>query len=130
VRYFFYFIVGLIALNFVGTEVILLKDLYSYQENWKFVGGAFESVFGLFMLNWVLVISGIVFVPTFLFTPTLPIELVVGRTIVWILAIISIPISIKLTKGMPKLARVFLPYFISVNLAGMWYLVWFPDFGG
>ena len=127
---FIFFIIGLLMLNFILSVYIPTLEYASLDANSPYVKQVFSANLAWFVTSWILVaLTGLVLIPGFLFLSTPFDDLMVLRITVWIFAMVSIPLTIKLTPKLPKISRIFLVYFIAVNIASIGFIIWNPDFG-
>ncbi len=117
-------------LNFILSVYIPTLEYASLDANSPYVKQVFSANLAWFVTSWILVApTGLVLIPGFLFLSTPFDDLMVLRITVWIFAMVSIPLTIKLTPKLPKISRIFLVYFIAVNIASIGFIIWNPDFG-
>ena len=131
IKYFIFFIIGLLILNFILSVYIPILEYASLDANSPYVKQVFFANLAWFVTSWILVApTGGVLIPGFLFLSTPFDDLVVLRITAWIFAMVSIPLTIKLTPKLPKISRIFLTYFIAVNIASIGFIIWNTKFGG
>ena len=130
VKYFIFFIIGILILNFIVSVYIPVLEFASKDGVSQYVEVVFYSKTAWFITSWILVApTGLVLIPGVPSALTPSSIWVFLRIILWTLAIVSIPLTIKLTPELPKVARIFVAYFVAVNIAAVGFIVWSPDFG-
>ncbi|HUT05528.1 MAG TPA: hypothetical protein VMW74_02415 [Nitrosopumilaceae archaeon] len=130
IKYFIFFILGLLILNFIVSVYIPVLEYASKDGVSQYVDQVFGSKTAWFIGSWILVApTGIVLIPVV--PSSLPPSSiwVFLRIVLWTLAISSIPLTVKLTPKLPKVASIFVAYFVSVNIAAIGFIVWSPDSG-
>ena len=130
VKYFVFFIVGILILNYFVSVYFPVSEFASKDNVSQYVEEVYRTELAWFVTSWFLAApTGLVLIPGFLAYMSPFNYSAILRIIVWASAIISIPLTIKLTNKIPKVARIFLAYFVSINIAAIGFIEFYPDFG-
>lgn len=118
-KFFIYFIIGLITTNYLGSILISAYFFHGTAKTLTYIQLLSQVNFSYFLaIMWPLTFAKIVMIPT-----QYPMSMIVSFLI---LSIISIPLTIKFSKGVKIYKRIIFAYLIYLNILVMFAIWWIP----
>jgi len=129
-KYFIGIIIGLFTVNIFGSVIIpahFVVDVSQYPSN--SILEIYRGFFAITFTHYIFAFMGIFY--QFLWLSNLPSSITLSYMVfvLLILSIISIPITIKLSKGIRTYKRIFYAYLIHIEILTLFTWWWIPNFG-